>query len=151
MSHITKGTVKVLDLDALGTAAGRLGFDLVRGVERFNWYGRFLGDSPGIRGMSPEQYGKCEHVLRRQGAAQGDYEIGVARAQDGAGYELHYDTWGSGQKLVAQAGQGLGKLTVEYGVEAASREFDGTLAREGWEMERESLPNGRARLVMVRR
>jgi hypothetical protein len=152
MSHITKGTLRVKSLDALGEAAPHFGMELRRDVTTFKWFGRYVGDSPGIKGMKPEDYGKCEHVLRLKDAQRGDYEIGVVKAKDHDGYDLHFDTWGQGRLLAAIGGESMSNIKQEYGVAVATRNVSARLARQGFVFAgRQTLPNGRVRLLVRKR
>jgi hypothetical protein len=154
ISHITDARLKVKDLEALDMAGQVLGFELVRDKTSYNWFQNFVGDSAeGLR-VAAERgahtFGKCEHVLRRKGAAATDYEIGVVRDPDGA-YSLLYDTWGSGQKLEQAAGVRLARLRQEYSVAVTQRRVEKTLGRQGFRMTRETKEGGRIQLRLRRR
>src|SRR5262245_45823068 len=120
MSHVAEGACKILDLNDLEVGAGHLGFELVRNQTTYKWFGSWMNDwhnpqrAAAMRGHDPKTFGQCEHVLRRKDAQAGDYEIGVVKARDGVGFELVYDSWGSGQKLEAAGGVGLTKIADEY-------------------------------------
>jgi hypothetical protein len=148
MSHMTEGTLKVRDLDALEEAGLALGLQLLRGQTTHAWYGRFVNDSEEGRRVARERgvasMGTCEHAMRSVDHQGGDYEIGVVKALDGDGYSLMFDSWGPGRKLLARAGADLGKLRQEYALAVATKKAKAKL--KGWALERESLPGGRVRL-----
>ncbi len=155
MSHITEIKLQVKDLDALKAAAENLGFDFMEGQKTHEWYGQFMDDSregkefARTRGIGA--MGKCEHALRAKDHKHGDYEIGVVKSLDGEGYELSYDSWGSGRKLEAKAGPKLNTLRREYAVEVATKAANKKLRREGFRVQREDLPGGRVRLRLKKR
>lgn len=137
MSHISTIELRVESIAALTAAGKRLGFTLEPAV-KFNWYGDFAGDTPESRaliaaGVDPREYEKCAYVLKREGAFEGAYNIGVVKLDDGA-YELRIDSWGNGQALVdACGGLDLPKLCEEY-TYAVSEDY---LQHEGYETHRE--------------
>jgi hypothetical protein len=150
MSHITDGKCRVRDLDDLEVAGRACGLELVRGKTTHRWYGRFVGDSAPPAGMKPADYGKCLHALRLPQAGPDDYEIGVVKALDGGdGFDLVFDSWGQARLLNAVGGAGLNKLRQEYAVAVALRKAKASL--RGFVPKRENLPNGRVRLLMVKR
>lgn len=149
MSHVTEVKVKVKDLDALEEAAVACGLELKRDKTKFNWYGHFVGDTTPPAGRNPKDYGKCDHVLALPG---GGYEIGVVKALDGDGYDLMFDSWGDGRRLVrATGGMNMPKLKAEYACAVTKRKVDATLARRGFKVTREDLPNHHIRLKLRRR
>lgn len=132
MSHITKIGLQIKDLDALDLACRRLGLELIRGQKTHKWYGRFVGDSPGIAGMMPKDYGKCEHAIRVKDNAQA-YEIGLVRRADGKGYEMVWDSWQGGYGLSKATGYDVKdtkatKLRDWYAAEVARKQ----MARQGF-------------------
>jgi hypothetical protein len=152
MSHIRKVTLKVRDLDALEAAADACGMDLQRGEKTFKWYGRFVGDSPGIKGMDPKDYGKCSHRLRLRGATDSDYDVGVVPAADGDGFELHVDDWGQSRRLLpAIGGANMDKLRREYAASRAATKAKKKLVPKGFVVKRTELANGGILLRAVRR
>ena len=127
MSHITKINLLVKDLDAMEKACSRLGLELVRDKKTFKWFGRFVGDSPGIAGMDAKDYGKCEHAIRVKGNANA-YEIGLVKRVDGKGYDLHWDSWCRGYGLLdkvcyTQQQTGAEKLKDWYAAEVARKQM----------------------------
>lgn len=156
MSHITDVKLKVRDLDSLEEAVELLGGELIRDKKTHNWFGRFLGDSAEGRRAAAERgaetFGKCDHAIRIKGASADAYEIGVVKAKDGDGFDLIYDSWGSGQELVRKFGGNLDRIRHEYAVAQARKKAQATLARKGWTVApREDLGNGRTRLRLRKR
>lgn len=155
MSHLTDVKLKVRDLDSLAEAAEQLGGELVIGQKTHKWYGRFMNDSAEGRRVASERgaetFGHCEHAIRIKGDHT-SYEVGVVKALDGDGYDLVYDTWGSGQNLERQFGKGLSKIRHEYAVSTAQKKAVASLQRKGWALApREDLGNGRTRLKLRKR
>ena len=94
MSHISKIELEVKDLSVLGQACTRMGLELIRGKNRFKWYGK----------SAP-----CDHAIKVPGA---DYEIGVVKQN--RGYELNCDFYdGNIEKAVGRQG---GLLKQAYAV-----------------------------------
>lgn len=152
MSHITDVKLRIRDLDALAVAGLACDLELARDVDHFKWFGRFVGDSPGVAGRDPATYGQCEHVLRLKNARQGDYEIGVVRALDGDGYDLHVDTWNQRRLIEAVGGPEMNKLRREYSAVVALKRAKQKLAVKGFVARpREELAGGRIRLRLVAR
>ncbi len=100
MSHIVKGKANLKNLQDIGLAAQRLGGELVIGQQTYEWFQRWVGDSPMPEGMTKDDLGKCDHVIRFKDKA---YEVGVVRSGDG--YELRYDFWQSGGLSMELGGQ----------------------------------------------
>lgn len=120
MSHITAGTMKILDLDALKAAGDRLGFEFMEGQQNYRWYEYWVGDYPNNTGRDVADFGKCQHALKIKGNDMA-YEIGIVPALDGQGFELLYDFYdGSIERL---AGVGLEFLHNEYMAEVSTREL----------------------------
>ena len=65
-------------------------------------------------------------------------------------YDVLYDEYGTGRKLVAALGEDQGRLRQEYGAAVILRRGEERLARHGFRGERETLPNGVVRVRMVR-
>jgi hypothetical protein len=91
MSHIAKIELQVKDLAALEKACQDIGFIFVANQKSYEWYGRFVGDSPMPEGLNESMLGKCDHAIQVPGAK---YEIGVINMGDH--YQLHCDQWGPG-------------------------------------------------------
>jgi len=145
VSHITK--IKTVihedDLDAMAQGAVRLGGQLVRDVDRYKWYGRWMRDSPLPEGVPEEDLGKCAHVIRFPRAS---YEVGLVRQADGT-YTVQYDDWRQGG-LAPIVGEGAAKLLQAFGVEtsiAHAHKLGHRLLKE------EKLPNGRIKLQFAGR
>lgn len=152
MSHITNVKLRIRDLDALEVAGMPCGLEMVRDVDHFKWFGEFIGDSPGIRDRDPATYGQCEHILRLKNATSADYEIGVVRALDGDGYDLHVDTWQQHRLIAAVGGSEMNKLRREYSAVVALKRAKQKLALKGFVARpREELAGGRIRLRLVSR
>lgn len=118
MSHVATCEVEIRDLSALRKACAELGVEFVEGKKTYNWYGRHVGDYPMPKGMTKEQLGKCDHVIRVKGV---EYEVGVVKT--GANkWTLAYDFWGPGQGLLQKFGPGCQKLTQSYAVHKATLE-----------------------------
>lgn len=121
MSHVVTIDIEIRDLDALDAAAKSLGLELVRGQTTYRWYGRHVGDYPLPDGLSHEDLGRCEHVLRIPGNAEA-YEIGVVRRRDGRpGYTLLWDFWQGGYGLQEKVGANADRLKQAYALETAKR------------------------------
>ena len=75
MSHISKIELVIKDLEALKTACKRMGFEFREGQKTYQWYGRWVGDSPMPEGVTEEELGKCNHAIHVPGAK---YEIGLS-------------------------------------------------------------------------
>jgi hypothetical protein len=111
VSHISKIELVIKDLEALKTACKRMGFEFREGQKTYQWYGRWVGDSPMPEGVTEEELGKCNHAIHVPGAK---YEIGVVRK--GNAYILLYDSWIKGG-LTKHIGKDAGKLKQIYAVE----------------------------------
>jgi len=149
MSHVSAIETVINDLDCLELAAKACGMELIRGATSFKWYGRWVADYHGDdaaykHGVKPEDYGKCQHVLRIQGDDKA-YEIGVLENPDGT-FRLIYDHWGEGQKLVkACGGKDLPKLTQAYIKNRAVRELE----KRGFKvLKEENLASGSLKLTL---
>lgn len=126
MSHITKVAVQVRDLAAVESACRDLGLTFMRGQKTQAYYG----------GTSA-----CLHAIKVPGSS---YEIGLIQAKDGKGYELAFDSWGTGQVISEKLGAGLEKLKQGYAVALASMRAKA----QGWIVSKSILPNGTVRLQM---
>lgn len=145
MSHVASVKAYVTDLEILDKVAGDLGLELVRNVDTYAWFGRWVGDYSGgvaavSNGHDPKTFGTCQHKLRRKDHQPGDYEIGlVPRLDGGPGWELLYDNWGSGGARIEQlAGKNLGALKNEISAAVSAR----ILARKGYRVSRTVDANG---------
>ena len=111
MSHISKIELVIKDLEALKAACKRMGFEFREGQKTYQWYGRWVGDSPLPEGITEEELGKCDHAIHVPGAK---YEIGIVRK--GKSYILLYDSWIKGG-LTKHVGKDACKLKQIYAVE----------------------------------
>ena len=125
MSHLTQVELKVKDLDALEEAARECGMELDREADSFLWY---------------QGKGKCHAVLRDASGKEGAYEIGLVRQPDGS-YITRFDTYGPGAWIRTKAGEKLEILEQEYSVAVAVNRANMTLARHGWRVQRQQIPN----------
>ena len=106
MSHISRISLKITDLDALAKAAERCGLELVRGKTTYRWY---------------EGDGQCEHALVQRKQLALNYEIGLTKAEDGS-WEMHWDSYD--ERLAnAVGGQDAAKLKQEYGASVATAQL----------------------------
>lgn len=150
MSHITKISLRVLDEAALETAAKACGLER-RNQTTHKWYGRFMGDTTPPAGMAVKDYGKCLYAYGLAGDRE-SYEVGVVKALDGGeGFDLVFDSWGQARLMAAVGGHDWQKLRREYAAEVATRKANAELAREGFAIYRENMPDGRIRLEARRR
>ena len=125
MSHVVKVQLKITNLDTLAEACEELGLVLVRGQQTHKSFASASN--------------KCEHAIRAKNHEAGDYEIGLVKADDGAGYVPAYDNWGrSGAKLDKLAGQSLVGLKDAY----ASRTAQKFLWSKGHRVVRKQLAGG---------
>jgi hypothetical protein len=135
--------MQVKDLEALKAVCAEAGAVFVEGKRNFEWYGHFLNDwssqRAAVNRVDPKTFGKCEHVIKVPGVA---YEIGVVKRADGDGYDLLYDSYGSGRQLEAKFGEGLPLLKQAYGVEVSKRE----LSRKGYRVTTTKQADGSIRL-----
>jgi hypothetical protein len=108
MSHITKLTLFIEDLDALEQACAEdLGLELVRGQKTHKAY---FGNK-----------NRCEHAIRVPGNTQA-YEIGLVSKTNGEpGYEMQWDDYAGGHGLVEKVGVGAKKLEQAYKARVAAR------------------------------
>lgn len=136
MSHLTSINIEIKNLAALKEAVKELGFQFVEGKTSYKWYGAHVGDYPVPEGMTKDQLGKCQHVVKVPGV---EYEIGVVKKPNG-NWTLAYDFWGPGRELQ----KAVPKLTQMYGVHAATIEAK----RKGYTVQRALNPNGSIRLTI---
>ena len=140
MSHVTTISIEIKDLKALKSAAEELGAQWIENKTTYEWWGHSVGDYPIPAGMTKEDLGKCDHVIRVPGV---EYEIGVVKKADGK-YTLAYDFYGKGQGLLQKFGQGCSKLSQMYAVHAATR----AAKAKGLLVQRKSLDNGGIKLLV---
>jgi hypothetical protein len=133
MSHVVSAQVICTDLDCLRAAVAK--FPKLRwmeGKKTYNWYGSWVNDysrddAAYKNGIDTSDYGKCEHAIKMDGV---EYEIGVMKRKDGAGYSLVWDFFSDGARISEYVGKGAENLMTEY-----SREFVNQFAAaEGYMM-----------------
>lgn len=152
MSHITTMAVKVTDIEAARLAAQEFGAVLER-KSTYNWYSRSVGDYPLPAGMTVDQLGKCDYVIRIPGVR---YEVGLVKQGDG--YIFAWDFYGydgnsehDGHKLLRAFGtegqpeRGVHKLAQAYSVHAVTR----AAKKQGYMVARKQGQNGATRLVVT--
>ncbi len=93
-----------------------LGFNFIENQKTYQWYGRWVGDSPLPEGIALEDLGKCDHAIRIQDCA---YEIGIVKK--GAKYILLWDSWHTGG-LEQKIGKEAGILKQAYTIERIKSE-----------------------------
>lgn len=135
MSHVADVQMQIKDLPALKRAVETMGGTFIEGQRTFRWYGRFLNDwregrsvaeRAAVNRVNPENFGKCEHAIAIPGCG---YEIGVIKRADGQGFELIYDEFGEGRKLLEWlGGEKYSMIKSHYGAQVSSRE----LSRKGY-------------------
>ena len=116
MSHISRIELEIKDLSSLKEACKRLGFEFSDNQQSYQWYGRWVGDSPLPEGITEDQLGRCDHAIKVPGA---QYEVGVVRK--GQSYILLYDEWIKGG-LKAKLGVNAGLLKQAYTIETLRKE-----------------------------
>tara|TARA_R110000824_G_scaffold18243_9_gene72628 strand:+ start:612 stop:1067 length:456 start_codon:yes stop_codon:yes gene_type:complete len=149
MSHVTTGEMCITNLDYAEIAAKRLGGKLIRGQKTFEWFGKWLDDwqeerAASVRGVNPETFGQCDHVITMNDAEEGDYEIGLVKRADGKGYDAVYDLWGPGEKLEKKFGVGLRDLKTEIGVVTSMKTY-GTM---GYQVKETKNQQGQRQVVI---
>ena len=149
MSHVADVDLHITDLDALEAAATAAGFELVRGATTYKWFGSFLNDWSDAsraavhRGIPPELFGTCDHKLRKVGAPEGAYEVGLTRVPGREGYTPLYDSFGSGKALEqALGGPGLPALKQGYAAQVSAKQ----LRRQGYSVRITQQADGRLRV-----
>jgi hypothetical protein len=116
VSHVDTILIEIDSLDCLRHTANEMGCEWHQGQTEYKWWGHHVGDYPIPKGMTEEQLGKCDHVIKLPGC---EYEIGVVKLPNGK-YTLAYDFYGEGRKLLERFGPNLGKLVQMYGVNRAT-------------------------------
>lgn len=147
MSHVATIKCEVKDLDALRTAAAKLGLEFREGQKTYRWWGHHVGDYPLPTGFTKDDLGKCDHALSVSGNDSA-YEVGIVKRRDGkAGYELLWDFYGGGRGLQACVGPNGNKLVQGYQYEASRN----AAIRDGWSIEStRTLDNGTVQLTLAR-
>lgn len=123
MSHFTEIKTQVRDIDALRSACGELGLELIpNGTAR----GYANNDLAG------------EYVIR----LKGPYDIAANRAKEGT-YALTCDWWAG--HVEKEVGKNYGKLLQLYGVHKTLREA----RRKGCMVQRKNQQDGSIKLVIA--
>lgn len=149
MSHVTCSKVIIEDIDALEAACKRMGLTFVRDKKNYKWWGEWLNDwgnnerQANLRGIDPDQFGKCDHLIRVPDADEG-YEIGVTRRKDGAGWQVVWDDVHNNaiNKAIGAEGQ---KLTALYAEEVCRKHAE----EIGAQMECIELEDGNLRIELI--
>jgi hypothetical protein len=108
--------LEILSLEDLKLACRRLGFIFQENQLTYQWYGRWVGDSPLPEGILQEDLGKCDHAIKIPECA---YEIGVVKRR--SKYILLWDSWHAGG-LELKIGKDAGILKQYYTIERIKRE-----------------------------
>ena len=116
MSHISKIELEIQSLEYLKLACRRLGFIFQENQQTYQWYGRFVGDSPIPEGINIDDLGKCDHAIR---VPECSYEIGIVKR--GSKYILLWDSWHTGG-LERKIGKDAGILKQAYTIQRIRRE-----------------------------
>ena len=116
MSHVSKIELEVKSLEVLKKACQQMGFQFMTNQKTYQWFGRWMNDTPLPEGVKVEDIGKCDHAIKVPGC---HYEIGVVRLKDG--YTLLWDYWHSGG-LEQHIGPKAGKLKQAYATERIRQE-----------------------------
>lgn len=128
MSHVTVQEAKVDNITDASVGAEACGMEVVK-ADRFKWFGQWVNDwhtkdAAVTQGYDPKTFGRCEYVIRRKDRHPSAYEIGLIPRKDGKGWDMMYDTYSTGGKLVEEkAGRKLAKLKEEIGVACAMRKL----------------------------
>lgn len=143
MSHVVSSKSTITDLDCLEAVLAKHfpGMTLVRNKTNYNWYGRWVKDYHGSdaaykNGVRPEDFGKCDHVIKLAGC---EYEVGLCKVEGKEGWTAVWDFYGDGRHLSKAMGDGAEKLALHYGTAFCARFADsvsGTMTVEDGEEER---------------
>jgi hypothetical protein len=155
MSHVVSVEFYIDDLDALGEACKSLGLELMKGQETYKWYGRWMNDYSNSdaamnMGISPQEYGMCQHAIRVKDDTE-SYEVGLVRRKDGKpGYQMVYDFYGGGGQLMSKIGDNAEKLRQQYSVQQHIKR-GANLQQKGFSLSQNTDDQGRVHLVYTRR
>jgi hypothetical protein len=111
VSHIAKIELEINDLEALKSACKAMGFDFMENQSTYQWYGKWVGDTPLPEGVKIEDLGKCTHAIHVPAAV---FEIGVVQKR--SKYNLMWDYW-IGGGLEKHIGKNACKLKQAYTLE----------------------------------
>ena len=166
MSHVAKVDVEITNLDDLDAACKRIGLELVRGQQTYQWYGTSVGDYPLPEGFTVEDLGRCDHAIRipldhpyhqRSDPTDRPYEIGVVKRRDGKpGYMLMWDFFCGGMGLSEFTGQSLDssgehdgqvpRLKQAYAICAARR----VAQQRGFRLQEQALADGTVKMFLTK-
>lgn len=135
----------------LAAALDELGMELVVGKKTFNWFGSWVEDyhnedAAYKQGVDPSTYGQCAHVIRPKNAGPEDYEIGLVKNPNGAGFVPVLDFYGSGNALRKFVGHNGEHLGTAYNKAAIRHEAK----LGGYAVTEETLPSGKIKLVATK-
>lgn len=148
MSHVSCIDVEIKDLDSLKRIAQELGLEFIEGQKTYKWYGRWVKDYDAQdaayrHGIDPDNYGKCNHVLRIPGKPLA-YEVGIVQMPNGH-YKLIWDFFAGGYGLRDKIGSKGEKLIQGYSKEVAIK----ALAKKGLKVKSiEKLATGQLKVVL---
>ncbi len=169
MSHVAKVDVEITNLDDLEAACKRIGLELVRGQQTYEWYGSSVGDTPLLDGFTEEELGTCDHAIRVpedhpiHQIYERPYEIGVCKRRDGkAGFALLWDYFAGGFGLWEHLGTNrtpdlnendgwkydgqMPKLKQAYAICAAQR----VAAQRGFRIQEQTQQDGSVRMFLTK-
>jgi hypothetical protein len=142
MSHVAEMQLEVMDLDSLDQACVILGIELVRGQEKYKWWGHSVGDYPIPAGFKASDLGKCAHAIRIPDNKNA-YEIGVCPKKDGKpGYALLWDFYGGGYGMQEKVGNNGILLKQAYTMARSAKE----LKKKGYRTLIKKKQNGTMRM-----
>ena len=140
MSHMAKVELEIKDLTILKKACERMGFTFIKDKKNYEWFGKFMNDTPLPEGVQVKDLGHCDHAISVPGCK---YEVGVVKK--GNHHELIWDYWGSGG-LDKKIGKNGGLLKQAYTIEKAKMEC----IRKGYSVREQRTPQGIQLRVEVR-
>jgi hypothetical protein len=151
MSHVVAIKTEVTDLKALAAAVAELGGELLEGVKKGRWFGKWVNDYSAADaayklGIKTEDYGKCDAVIRFKDSA---YDIMLLKNPETNGYRIYWDFYGQNGKSLEDhvGGRDARKLIQLYGVNKATLEAKS----RGYGVKREVKTNGAIKLTLFGR
>lgn len=147
MSHVVKINTRLTDLEAVKLTCAELTkitgrkVELVQGQKTYRWYGRSVEDYPLPEGFTAEDLGHCDHVIKIDGAT---YDIGLARAKDGAGYVMLFDYYCQDVMLEVIGGEKANRFLQTYALNKTEREMRKIGISS---LKRQVLPNGKIAVI----
>lgn len=144
MSHVVSIKTELHDIEAIKRTCKELGLEFKENQKTYKWWGYSVGDYPLPDGFTKDMLGKCEHAIGVPGT---DWEIGLARPNNGKGLRMLFDFFGSsGQPILnAIGGQSASKFMQLYAVHKATIEA----RKRGFTVARQTGSNGAIKLVCV--